>query len=256
METKKKFSGSKALVTGAARGIGKVIARTLAQEGASVAVADINSEGAKQLVFEIEKMGGMALAIRVDVTRPQEVSRMVRDILGQWGTLDILVNNAGGFDRINSITKISEDEWDQTIALNLKSTFLCSQAVAEHMMERKKGTIINIASQASLGPSASSAPCCTYGAAKAGVVGFTKHLAKELGPYGITVNAISPGTIATERVVKLRGREGLEKIAEAYPLRHLVEPHDVAEAVLFLASEGGKSITGINLNINCGDLMI
>ena len=256
MGTEKKFFGSKALVTGAAQGIGEVIARTLAQHGAWVAIADINLQGAKQLASEIEKNGGTALAIRVDVTQSQEVSRMVREILGQWETLDILVNNAGGFDRINPITKTSEEEWDQVIALNLKSTFLCSQAAAEHMMERRKGTIINIASQASLGPSASSAPCCPYGAAKAGVVGFTKHLAKELGPYGITVNAISPGTIPTARVVKLRGRQGLEKIAEAYPLRHLVEPHDVAQAVLFLASEGARSITGTNLNINCGDLMI
>lgn len=256
MSEAKRLSGSKAIVTGAAQGIGEAIARILAREGASVVLADINLEGAKAVASEIERSGGAAWAARVDVTRLQEVTEMVRQVLNRWGTVDILVNNAGGFFRFSSILEIPEEEWDRIMALNVKSTFLCSQAVAKPMMEKKKGRIINIASMAGLGPHPHAPTYLPYGTAKAGVIAFTKHLARELGPYGVTVNTISPSTAATPRVKKVRDPESLKKIASMNPMGRLVEPEDVAEAVLFLASEEARSITGVNLNVNAGTLMI
>jgi 3-oxoacyl-[acyl-carrier protein] reductase len=255
MEAKGKLFGSRAIVTGAAQGIGEAVARTLAREGASVAIGDINLEGGKRVASEIENLGGSALAIQVDVTRLEEVTEIVKRVLDRWGGIDILVNNAGGFDRFSSILDVTEDEWDRVMALNLKSAFLCSQAVAKHMMERKKGRIINIASLSALGPNPYAPSYPPYGAAKAGVVGFTKHLAKELARHGITVNAISPSTALTPRVKKVRDPESLRKIAEMNPMGHLVEPQDCAEAVLFLASEESRYITGVNLNVNAGTLM-
>jgi 3-oxoacyl-[acyl-carrier protein] reductase len=256
MSKPKRLLETKAVVTGAGQGIGEAIARVLAREGAFVALADINPAGAEAVASEIEKSGGTAWAIHADVTRLQEVSDMVRRVLDRWGTIDILVNNAGGFFRFSSILEVPEDEWDRIMALNVKSTFLCSQAVAKQMMERKKGRIINIASMAGLGPNPYAPTYLPYGTAKAGVIAFTKHLARELGPYGITVNAISPSTAATPRVKKVRDAESLKKIASMNPMGRLVEPEDVAEAVLFLASEEARSITGINLNVNAGTVMV
>ena len=256
MATEKKLLGSRAIVTGAAQGIGEAIAKTLAREGASVGIADINIQGAKRVAYEIENMSGLALHIQVDATQLNQVAEMVRSVLEQWKTIDILVNNAGGFSKFFSILEITEAEWDQIIALNLKSVFLCTQVVVKHMMERRKGRIINIASQTSLGPNPFVPSYPPYGAAKAGVVGLTKHLAKELGPYGITVNAISPGVCLTPRSQKLRDAETLKRMADTSPLGHMVEPQDIAEAVLFLASETGRYITGINLSVNSGAMIV
>ncbi len=157
--------GLKAIVTGGAQGIGEVIAKTLAREGASVAIADINLEAAQQVASEIEMSGGSALTVKVDVTRLQEVTEMVRHILNQWGSIDILVNNAGGFDKFSPILEVTEDVWDRIIPLNLKSVFLCSQAVAKPMMERRRGRIINIAAMAGLGPNPYSHANPPYGSA-------------------------------------------------------------------------------------------
>ncbi len=251
-----KLSGESAIVTGAAVGIGEATAKTLAREGASVAIADINLREAKRVAAEIEESGGTSLAIQVDVTHSQEVAKMVESVLDRWGAIDILVNNAGGFNKFSSLLEITGDEWDQTIALNLKSVFLCCQAVANNMMERQKGRIINMASRAALSPNPGGPDYLPYGAGKAGVIGFTRLLAKVLGPYGITVNSVSPGTTLTQRVIKLRDPASLKRIAETAPLGRLSEPQDIAEAVLFLASEGARCITGVNLNVNAGLLMI
>jgi 3-oxoacyl-[acyl-carrier protein] reductase len=256
MPDPRKLSGQSAIVTGAAGGIGETIAKILAKEGASVAIADIDIQGAKRVESEIEQSGGSALAIQTDVTRSQEVVSMVRKVLDRWAVIDILVNNAGGFNNFSSLLEIPEDEWDRVITLNLKSVFLSCQAVVKNMMESKKGRIINIASRAGLAPNPGGPDYLPYGAAKAGVIGFTRLLARELGPYGITVNSISPSTVLTQRVIKLRDPESLKKIEEMAPLRHLVEPQDIAEAVLFLSSEGARYITGINLNVNAGILMM
>ncbi len=256
MSNRGRLFGKSAIVTGAAGGIGEVIANILSREGASVAIADINLQEAKRVASEIEESGGISAVIQVDVTRFQEVAEMVGSVLDRWGAIDILVNNAGGFSKFSSILEITEDEWDQVLALNLKSTFLCCQAVAKSMMEKRKGRIINIASRAALAPNPGGPDYLPYGAGKAGVIGFTRLLAKELGPYDITVNSIAPGTTLTARVKKLRDPQSIKDIAEKIPLGHLVEPQDCAEAVLFLASEEARSITGINLNVNAGMLMI
>ena len=150
------------------------------------------------------------------------------------------------------ITDITEDEWDHVIDLNMKSAFLCAKAVAPIMMEKKRGRIINLGSQIAAGPNPHAPSYLPYGAAKAGLIGFSKHLAKQLGPYGITVNAVSPGTTVTPRVLKTRDKESLRKIAAASPLNRLLQPADTAEAVLFLASAEAAGITGINMNVNAG----
>ena len=256
MTNQGRLLGKSAIVTGAAGGIGEVTAKVLSREGASIAIADVNLPEAKRVASEIEESGGTSLAIQVDVTRFQEVAEMVKSLLDRWGAIDILVNNAGGFSKFSSILEITEDEWDQVLALNLKSTFLCCQAVAGSMMEKQKGRIVNIASRAALAPNPGGPDYLPYGAGKAGVIGFTRLLAKELGPYGITVNAIAPGTTLTARVKKLRGPQSIKDVAEKIPLGHLVEPQDCAEAVLFLASEEARNITGINLNVNAGMLII
>ena len=256
MAAERRLVGSKAIVTGAAQGIGEVIAKTLAREGASVAITDLNLQGAKQVASEIEASGGSALAIKVDVTQPQELTKMVEEVLNQWNTIDILVNNAGGWYKSFSIVEFADDQWDQIIALNLKSVFLCSRAVAKHMMERRKGRIINIASRGGVHPTSTGIANLAYVTAKGGVITFTKHLATQLAPYGITVNSIAPGTALTPRVKKVRDAESLRRIAERNPMGHLIEPQDVAEAALFLASEGSRYITGINLNVNAGLVMI
>jgi NAD(P)-dependent dehydrogenase (short-subunit alcohol dehydrogenase family) len=256
MVDQRRLRGESAIVTGGAAGLGEAISKTLAREGASVAVVDINLPGAEKVAKEIEQNGGRALAMLCDVTKRSEIGKMVKDVLGRWGAIDILVNNAGGFNKFTPLLEIGEEEWDQVLSLNLKSVFLCCQSVVPHMMERRKGRIINIASRAGVAPNPGGPDYLPYGAGKAGVIGFTRLLARELGPYGITVNSISPGTALTERVIRVRGAESLKKIAELAPLKHLVEPQDIAEAALFLASAEARYITGINLNVNAGNFMI
>lgn len=247
-----RLSGSTAIVTGASAGIGEAIAKTFAREGASVAVASRNLPEAKRVGAEIEAAGGSALVLQADVTRSREVDGMLKAVLDRWGTVDILVNGVGGWQRLAPVTDVAEEEWDRIIALNLKSAFLCVRAVASIMMERKKGRVINIASQSGSGPNPGTNSNIPYACAKAGLIAFTKHLAKQLGPYGITVNAVSPGTTLTPRVKKVWDAETIEKKASANPLRCLVESQDTADAVLFLASDESRHITGVNLNVNAG----
>jgi 3-oxoacyl-[acyl-carrier protein] reductase len=256
MSNNKRLLKQSAIVTGAAGGIGEGIARIFAREGASVAIADINIQDAKRVASEIEEMGGSAVAIQVDLTRFDDVSNMVKDAVARLRDVTILVNNAGGFTKTFLIDEYPEDEWDRVVALNLKSVFFCCKAVTKHMMEKRKGRIINIASRTAWAPNPGGPDSLAYGASKAGVVGFTRLLAKQLGPYGITVNSISPGTTVTARIKKIRDPEGLKKVAETSPLGKLLDPSDIGEAALFLASEGARYITGINLNVNAGTFMI
>ena len=154
------------------------------------------------------------------------------------------------------MTEITEIEWDEVLNVNLKSVFLCTQAVVPWMKIRPSGRIILLGSIAGVSPNPHAKSYLPYGAAKAGVLGYTKHLAKELGGFGITVNAVSPGTTATERVMQIRSENDLQQLAAANPLNHRIEPSDSAAAVLFLASPQAKGITGVNLNVNAGSVML
>ncbi|HYC48570.1 MAG TPA: SDR family NAD(P)-dependent oxidoreductase [Burkholderiales bacterium] len=241
-----------AIVTGASGGIAAGIARALAREGARVALVSRSLERTERIARDIEAAGGAAAAFAADVTRADDVLTMVAGVLQRWGHVDVLVNGVGGFHGKASIEEITEAQWDEVMALNMKSAFLCAQAVARPMKARRSGRIINIGSQAASGPNPHANSFLPYGAAKAGLIGFTKHLAKELGPFGITVNAVSPGLTLTERAKKNRDAATLQRIVASTPLRTVVEPEDTAAAVVFLASAAGRYITGVNLNVNAG----
>ena len=250
-----RLAGHVAIVTAGGQGIGEAVAKTFAREGARVAVADLDRAQAERVASEICATKAEAFAIEVDATKTPAVEAMVKTVLDRWSTVDILVNAAGGFHRLAPITDITDEEWDTVITVNLKSTFLCSRAVAPTMIARKKGRIINIASGSGIAPNPYAPTYLPYGAAKAGVINFTKVLGRDLGQYGITVNAISPGTTATPRVVKVRNAESMKKIAEQNPMRCLVQVEDSAEAALYLASPEARYVTGVNLNVNAGNLM-
>ena len=250
-----RLEGSVAIVTAGGQGIGDTISQLFAREGASVAVVDMNDAEAQRVAREITAAGGKAFAHAADVSRTETVNAMVKAVVERWGTVDILVNAAGGFHQLAPITGITDEEWDRVIDMNLKTTFLCSRAVAPIMIERKLGRIVNIASGSGVAPNPFAPTYLPYGAAKAGVIMMTKILARDLGQYGITVNAISPGTTATPRVVKVRDEASRRRIAEQNPLRTLVEPQDSAEAALYLASPAARYVTGVNLMVNAGNLM-
>lgn len=245
------LTGKVALITGAARGIGRAIATGLAEHGAAVAVNYRASEGAAlELVKEIAAQGGEALPCRADVSDPGQVAAMIATIVDTWGGIDILVNNAGIMDD-NFLVDITLEEWERVINVNLRGAFLCTQAVIPLLQARGGGRIINISSQAAL---AGSRRHVHYATAKAGLLGFTYSLAKELGPYGITVNAVSPGRIVTDMIKeRIQGRE--EEWLQQTPLQRLGEPEEVAAAVVFLASEKASYITGTNLQVDGGLLM-
>ncbi|HEY0338250.1 MAG TPA: SDR family NAD(P)-dependent oxidoreductase [Burkholderiales bacterium] len=251
-----RLSGSTAIVTGASEGIAEGIARTLALEGASVALVSRTLSRVQVIAADIEAAGASALAVQADVTRAQDVREMVKTVLDRWGAIDILVNGVGGFRGHGSILETSESEWDEVITLNMKTAFLCAQAVAGSMMEKHHGRIINIGSQAATAPSPGSNSFLPYAAAKAGLIGFTKHLAKQLGPYGVTVNAVSPSTTLTPRARRNRDAASIARMKSENPMKTLIEVEDTAQAVLFLASNEARYITGVNLNVNAGTLIV
>jgi 3-oxoacyl-[acyl-carrier protein] reductase len=250
-----RLAGSVAIVTAAAQGLGEAIAKCFAREGATVAVVDINQGELERVAGEIEAAGGTASVQVVDVTRSAAVDRMVADVVDRHGTVDILLNGAGGFHRFSPITEITDDEWERVITLNLTTAFYCSRACARVMMEKKSGRIISISSGAGLAPNPHAPSYVPYGAGKAAVIGMSKLMARDLGPYGITVNCIAPGTTLTPRVRKVRDAESLARIAEMNPMRHLVEPEDTAEAALYLASKEARYVTGVTLMVNAGNLI-
>ena len=255
MPDSQRLAGAVAIVTGAGQGIGESIAARFARESARVAIVDVDGRQAERVSAAIEAEGGLAYALECDVTRSEQVAAMVRAVIGRWGAVDVLVNAAGGFHRLSPIVEITDEEWNQVVTLNLTAAFYCARAVAPIMMERKHGRIISIASGAGIAPNPYAPSCLPYGAGKAGLIGFTKLLARDLGPCGITVNTVSPGTTLTPRVKKVRDEASLKNIAAQNPMRSLVEPRDTAAAVLFLASDEARYITGVNLNVNAGNLM-
>lgn len=240
------FANKVVIVTGAARGIGKEIAITFAENGATTIVADIDIDKAKKVAEEFKFREGSLNALKVDVSSKEEVVSMVNEVVEQFSTIDILVNNAG-ICYIKSFEELTEAEWDRVMSINLKGVFLCCQAVFPVMKKKKKGSIINIASQA--GKSGGLLVAVNYSASKAGVICLTKSLAKYSAQYGIRVNAVAPGLMDTEMT------KDFPYNVNEVPLGRLGKPHDVAVAVKFLASEEAEYITGEILDVNGGILM-
>jgi NAD(P)-dependent dehydrogenase (short-subunit alcohol dehydrogenase family) len=245
----KRINEKVAIVTGGAQGIGQGICLRLAEEGARVAIFDMNLDEAKKTAQDIERAGGTALAFKVDVTKSAEVEAAVKQVISKFGRVDILVNNAG-ISLVSKVADMTEDIWDRVNDVNLKAVFLCCCAVIPHMKERKYGKIVNIASILALRGSTYYAH---YGATKAGVVGFTQGLAMELGPRNINVNAVGPGVIDTPMADHDVAPEVRQRLQQKIPLRRIGVPQDIADAVLFLASEEASYITGQCLYV-CGGL--
>ncbi|MFO7814874.1 MAG: 3-oxoacyl-ACP reductase FabG [Halanaerobiales bacterium] len=236
-----------AIITGAGSGIGKASAFKFAEEGAKVVIADFDSEAGNEVAEKINGDGGEAYFIKVDVSKWEEVQEMVDNILDKYDTIDILINNAG-VTADSFLTKMSHDQWNKVIDINLKGVFNCTKAVAPLMMDKGEGKIINTSSvvgeQGNIGQT-------NYSATKAGVIGMTKTWAKELGSKGINVNAVAPGYIMTEMVAKIPEKV-LNKLRDKVPFKELGEPEDVANAYLYLASPAGDYCNGTVLDVNGG----
>ena len=247
----RELEGRIAVVTGGARGIGKAICQTLAGEGARVAVCDVDYEASRQTVEEMKDQGLSAFAVKLDVSSGREVKKVFGKIIDDFGKVDILVNNAGICYYV-PFEKITEEEWDRVLAVNLKGTFLCCQAVMHSMMAQRWGKIVNISSVAAkIGGILAGAH---YSASKAGVICLTKSLALRLAPYGVNVNGICPGQIRT-RMTDIWSEEEKGIFRKQIPLGHFGEPRDIAETVLFLVSERAKFITGEIVDVNGGLFM-
>jgi len=240
-----------AIVTGAGRGIGKAIALTFIRDGAKVALVDVDKGVLKGAKNEIGKKREEVIAIPCDITKSAEVKAMVNQVQKTFGRIDILVNNAGIIRR-GTIETVTEEDWDRVIEVNLKGTFNCCKAVVEFMKQQGYGKIVNVSSIAGKIGDITSAP--GYGSSKAGMDALTKTLARQLAPHGINVNGVSPHAIETEMSAQW-SEERREEIIASIPLGRLGKPEDVAEAVLFLASDEASFITGEILDVNGGALM-
>jgi len=244
------LKGKVALVTGGAQGIGKAVALMLARHGADVVVADVNLEKAAETAKEVEATGRGAMAVNVDVTRLSDVENMVESAIGRFGRIDILINNAG-IARDKLILRMTEEDWDAVLDVNLKGTFNCTKAVIKHMSKQRSGKIVNIASVVGEMGNAGQA---NYSASKAGVIGLTKTIAREFAQRGINVNAIAPGYIQTPMTDVLPDK-AKEELKRMIPMERLGQPEDVAYAVLFLVSDASNYVTGQVLNVNGGIYM-
>jgi 3-oxoacyl-[acyl-carrier protein] reductase len=240
----------KAIVTGAGQGIGRSVALKMAQEGADLVIVEWNPETGSQTKKEVEALGRKTLVRKVDVANRIEVQNMVAEVLKDWGRIDILVNNAG-FDRGATLLKVKEEDWDAVLGVHLKGTMNCIQAVAPHMIENQYGKIINISSI--YGKSGGIA-AISYSAAKAGIIGLTKSVARELGRYQINVNVVLPGLILTPTIAKM-AEKYRNMIIERTPLGRIGQPEEVANVVTFLASDEASFVTGATIEVSGGSSM-
>jgi 3-oxoacyl-[acyl-carrier protein] reductase len=242
------FTGKVAIVTGSGRGIGKAIAMKLAENGATVVINDVgDSAPAEQTAAEIKNLNRQAMAIMADVSSSADVAKMVETAIAAYGKVDILVNNAG-ITRDQLTMKMTDEEWDKVLAIDLKSVFLCTRAVLRPMLKQRSGRIISMSSVVGIIGNAGQA---NYAAAKAGIIGFTKTIAKEVASRGITVNAVAPGFIDTP-MTQVLPEERKQALMNNIPLGYLGTPRDIAETVAFLASEEARYITGQVIGVDGG----
>lgn len=248
------LNGKVALVTGASSGIGRATAQALAKNGARVAINFLrNNEGAEAARSQITNDGGSAIVVQANVTRASEVRSLVERTVAEFGPIDILVNNAGSLVERLKILELTEERWDEVIDLNLKSAFLCSQAVAGSMMERKTGVIVNVSSIA--GRNGGALGSIHYSAAKGGLITFTKGLAKELAPFGVRVNAVSPGVVDTPYHDQFSSPEMMKTYAGMIPMGRVGTPAEVGKVICFLASDAASYLAGETIEINGGMFM-
>ena len=248
------LTGKVALVTGAGSGIGKASAIALAEAGAAVAINyHRNEAGAEDAKQKIIAAGRQAITIQADVTKSADVRAMVEKTVAAFGPVDILVNNAGSLVERLRLLELTEEKWDAVIDLNLKSAFLCSQAVAASMIERKSGAIINVTSIA--GRNGGALGSIHYSTAKGGMITLTKGLAKELAPHGVRVNAVSPGVIDTPFHEQFSTPEAMKNFTNVIPLGRVGRSDEVGQTVVYLASEAASFVVGENIEINGGMLM-
>ena len=245
------FSGKVAIVTGAGRGMGRAVSERLSAGGAKLVVNDIDPDAAERTAKDIINTGGQAFAISGSVASADDVESLIAGTLDRYKQINILVNNAG-IVRPTAVIDIEEDEWDLVVSVNLKGTYLCSRLVLPAMQKEGWGRIINFSSTA--GRQYSTIGGAHYTAAKAGILGFTRHLAKEVGSTGITVNAVCPGMIDTEMVRSTVSDTQVKEYGDSYPIPRLGEPWEVAETVAFLASHKAAYITGQVISVNGGML--
>jgi 3-oxoacyl-[acyl-carrier protein] reductase len=242
------FTGKVAIVTGSGRGIGKAIAMKLAENGATLVINDVgDSAPAEQTVSEIKNLNRQAVAIMADVSSSADVTKMMETAIAAYGKVDILVNNAG-ITRDQLTMKMTDEEWDKVLAIDLKSVFLCTRAVLRPMLKQRSGRIISMSSVVGIIGNAGQA---NYAAAKAGIIGFTKTIAKEVASRGITVNAVAPGFIDTP-MTQVLPEERKQALMANIPLGYLGTPRDIAETVAFLASEEARYITGQVISVDGG----
>lgn len=249
------WDGKSILVAGASRGIGKEVAIQFGTSGSKVFLLARDIKELQKTQEIIQSQGGQAYCVQTDLLSSQSIDEAIKWIETETSSIDILVNAVGGFSKFLEFEKIDENEWNHVMHLNVTTAFMLTQKSLSLIKLARHGRIIHVGSIAGLGPNSHAKSYMPYGVAKSALMTMVKYLAKELGQYGITVNCVSPGTTATERVKNIRGQEGLEMIAKLNPLQHFLEPKDTVQAILFLASDHAGAITGINLNVNAGSVI-
>ena len=251
-----RFDAKVAIITGSSDGIGRAAALIFAREGGQVVLSARGRDRLEAARASVQAVGKPPLVVAGDVSQASVVERLVGETLQHFGRVDILVNNAGGGTSLRFLEEVTAEDWDLTVNSNLKSAFLCCQAVVPAMKRQRYGRIVNVSSVAGRNVSRLSGP--QYSSAKAGVLGLTRHLAQDLGPFGIGVNAVAPGPTLVDRVAKkwsLRSEEDRSHILENIPLGRLALPEEVATVIAFLASGDASYVTGVTIDVNGGSFM-
>ena len=251
-----RFDGKVAIVTGSSDGIGKAAALIFAREGGQVVLNARGQDRLEAARTALQAVGKPPLVIAGNISQAAVVERLVGEALQQFGRIDILVNNAGGGTMLRFLEEVTEEDWDLTVDSNLKSAFLCCKGMAPAMKRQRYGRIVNVSSVAGRNVSRLSGP--QYTSAKAGMLGLTRHLAQDLGPFGITVNAVAPGPTLVDRVARkwaLRSEEDRARILANIPLGRLAAPEEVATVIAFLASDAAAYVTGVTIDVNGGSFM-